>query len=180
MKEFIKTFALDETNNGLFDENMTFKEFEHLCKGKSFNNGLYRILDDEERTEAKTILKEISNHQIEDNINIFGRDWLGRYFAQQSPNETLLFDIIDGQVYKAAGDIDFLHDIVLVEDEQALLERELFDEWSKEKGNIVNRTHVAVIIHPLFFGGTLEAENLEIGDNKFNWEFTLELLNYQM
>jgi len=73
-----------------------------------------------------------------------------------------------------------LHDIILTEDNQVLLEKDVFDEWIKEPGNFISRTHVATILQPLFFGGDLNVDNLEVSDNKFNWEFTLELLGNQM
>lgn len=181
MKNFLITFTADDNDLELHkDLNISFQKFDQYYKGKSFNKSLYKVLNDEERNEAKLILGEISNHEIKNNINIFGRDWLGRYFAQQSPDRTLLFDVINGQVLNASGDIDFLYNVILVEDDQSLLEKEIFDEWIKESGNFIDRTHVATIIQPLFFGGTLEIDNLEVSDNKFNWEFTLGLLDNKM
>lgn len=177
MINFLKEFSVDNNiNKNLLNDNIG------LYRGISFNSGLYRILTQQEEKEAFEILSQIKNFQIKKTINIFGRDWLGRYFASQSENETLLFDIVDGQIYKTSGTINFLHNTIMTENNKEILEYELFLNYRKSNNfDFANKFKKCVgLTHPLFFGGYMDKENLEIIDNKFYWEFTLELINYEM
>lgn len=70
----------------------------------------------------------------------------------------------------------------MTENNKGILEYELFLNYRKANNfDFANKfKKCAGLIHPLFFGGYMDKENLEIIDNKFYWEFTLELINYEM
>jgi hypothetical protein len=175
-----KGLVLDGSWNQYLGLTELFTKFE----GKGFNSGIYRVLNTSDVEYWASILRE-AHPALEPNIIPFGYDWLGRVFAVNTDiqnteePEILLFCPFTGDILQLPFSPLEFHNEILHEPEdiEALLEKELFDEFTSNNpcSLLAHNTCVGLNI-PLFLNGNLDPENMKVVKMVSYWEITSQLI----
>ena len=162
------------------DLSKNFDQFSENLSGASYNNGLYRTFSGGDVSEWNEKLKEAFLF-LKSDIHCFGYDWLGRIFALdgsrvvQGEPQILLFEPGTGEALNIDSDIMAFHNEVLIEQADAALATNWFDEWSNNTSNSIKHNQCVGYKQPLFLGGIDETENVEVTNMEVYWDITLQL-----
>ena len=176
---FLRVFD-ENANNNITTFNTT-EDFLSYYSGHAFCNGLYRLISS---SEKNSWVKRINKLYPESagGISPFGVDWLGRCFAICTDknythfNQVVLFDICAVDAYVIPLNISDFHNIELCEHSEEALEKSLFEEWKKKTGKIITNTECCGLRIPLFLGGELAFENMEVSDIDVYWEIITQVV----
>lgn len=154
------------------------EDFIDLMNGKSFLNGMYRLfsINDVEKWNEIT---EKAFPKYKNYIVVFGYDWLGRIFAINKLNGTvLMFEPGTGEVLSIPVSFEDFHDSEIVEYHEDCLASEFFEEWYMDSNNYELQTSECVGYKvPLFLNGDDDIDNLEVSDMEVYWEIMMPLIN---
>lgn len=154
-------------NQGSIDSPESFLK---AFSGSSFKNGLYRIHDINDIAKWTKIVED-TFPKYKGNILVFGYDWLGRQFAQNSQTgKILLFEPGTGEVLNIPVDFVLFHDEEIAEYSEDSLASDFFEEWyeSDGGGDIPHDKCVGYKV-PLFLNGEDNISNLELSDIEVYW-----------
>lgn len=153
-------------------------EFMNNFAGKTFLNGLYRVHNKEDIAKWNEILKN-AFPKFENEIQVFGYDWLGRNFAlDKKRNIVLIFEPGTGEILNTQENFINFHNNEIVQYHDACLASNFFDEWFDKNGNyILQHNECAGYKIPLFLNGKDTIENLEVSDMEVYWEIMMPLMN---
>lgn len=173
---FSKFFEFVGINNS--EHFASVESFLKAYAGKSFLNGLYRLFRLSDISKWNEIVKK-SFPQCVERINVFGFDWLGRIFAMDLDNNTvLLFEPGTGEVLDIPANFIDFHNVEIAKYHQESLASNFFYEWYEVNDNyILTYDKCAGYKIPLFLNGKDEVENLEISDMEVYWEIMMPLMN---
>ncbi len=145
--------------------------------GATFENGLYRILDEGGASRWTQILARVMPSESSD-VMAFGQDWQGNLFGlrDSAPPCVLLFQIGTGDVFEVADSLDAFHDQELVEHAEEALSLSLWREWESHNRSGLRWRQCVGYRQPLFLGGDNKLSNLEISDAEVYWEILGQLL----
>ena len=105
------------------------EDFLKTFSGATFKNGLYRIHNINEISKWTEIV-ENAFPKYKGNILVFGYDWLGRQFAQNSQTgKILLFEPGTGEVLNIPVDFVNLHDEEIADYSEDSLASDFFEAW---------------------------------------------------
>lgn len=180
MYNFLALFNKTDTTKTSANTDPSYYKNSFLSEfqGQVFDNGLYRILDKDASLAALNRLQGLHVVSIKNaNPVIFGLDWLGRYYAydRTDTSYTTLFDVVEAETYTIEGDINFLHNTVLSENNKDFLEFDLFNEWHSQSRKSVGNNQCVSFKLPFFFGGQYEVSNLELSDIDVVWNLNIGL-----
>lgn len=138
--------------------------------GASFRKGMYRIHKVEDIGKWTKIVEE-AFPKYAGNILVFGYDWLGRQFAQNSQTgKILLFEPGTGEVLNIPVDFVQLHDEEIADYSEDSLASEFFEEWfGSEDGCEIPHDKCVGYKVPLFLNGDDNLSNLELSDMEVYW-----------
>ncbi len=150
--------------------------------GKTFNEGLYRVLLPSEIEQA-TNAARLAFPELAERITVFGYDWLGRKFAvdtgrlSKGVEQVLMLEVGAGEAMQIPADPIAFHNNELVEFPDDALAKPFFEEWKMiGKKSLCHDQCVGYKI-PLFLGGADEISNLEISDLSIYWHVCGQLRN---
>jgi hypothetical protein len=150
--------------------------------GRSFENGLYRVLVPVAVPRSTTIATE-AFPDFRGRILCFAYDWLGRFFAVESTrlvNEepaVLILEPGTGEALEVPCDISNFHDYELVDHADAALASTFFAEWLRH-GNAPPKYGQCVgYKRHLYLGGEDSVRNLELIDLEVYWGIAAQLLS---
>lgn len=127
---FSKFFEFVGINNS--EHFASVESFLKAYAGKSFLNGLYRLFRLSDISKWNEIVKK-SFPQCVERINVFGFDWLGRIFAMDLDNNTvLLFEPGTGEVLDIPANFIDFHNVEIAKYHQESLASNFFYEWYEE------------------------------------------------
>lgn len=165
---------------GLKDEKTVtgISEFMNIFSGRTFLNGLYRIHNAEDVEKWNEILKK-SFPKFQNDIQVFGYDWLGRNFALDMKRDVvLIFEPGTGEILNTQEKFVNFHNNEIPQYHDACLASNFFDEWFKANNNFILPHNKCVGYKvPLFLNGDDDIENLEISDMEVYWEIMMLLIN---
>lgn len=156
----------------------TVEDFLDTYGGRTFKNGLYRILKNEDVEKWNRIIGD-AFPRVNGCIQAFGYDWLGRLFAYNTDTSIVkLFEPGTGEVLDIGVDIVDFHDDEIVEYSNDCLASDFFDEWF-EKNNkyVLKYNECAGYKVPLFLNGNDNYENLEVSDMEVYWGIMTPLMS---
>ncbi|TWT34793.1 T6SS immunity protein Tdi1 domain-containing protein [Blastopirellula retiformator] len=150
--------------------------------GKTFNDGLYRVLradEVEEATEAGCLaFPELAQH-----ITVFGYDWLGRQFAADAGRrskgmpQVLMLGFGTGSALQIPVDPIAFHNDELVDYPDDALAKPFFLQWQAAARAKLKHYQCAGYKVPLFLGGAGDVDNLEVTDLSVYWHLCGQLRN---
>ena len=138
--------------------------------GYTFRNGMYRIHRLEDLPKWTNIVEE-AFPRYRGSILVFGYDWLGRQFAENSrTGKILMFEPGTGEVLSVPADFIAFHDEEIAEYSEDSLASEFFAEWfSSENGCEIPHDKCVGYKVPLFRNGRDDLSNLELSDLEVYW-----------
>lgn len=159
-----------------------YLELADACAGRSFDDGLYRLHDDESGPRALRLLEE-AFPEFAGTVVPFGQDWLGRQFALDMERRekrqplVLLFEPGTGEALDIPADFTSFHRDVLVNRRDDALASQYFDEWRGRNSSMVplGRNMCVGYRVPLFLGGEDSLDNLEVTDLEVYWDLSGQL-----
>ena len=153
-------------------------EFLEYCSGKSFLNGLYRIHNTADIPKWNDIAGR-AFPEFAGIIKVFGYDWLGRHFAVDSRDNTiLLLEPGTGEVLGIPADFVDFHNTEIAEFTDDCLAAGCFSEWYEASGHYeLLHSQCAGYKVPLFLNGQDTLDNLEVSDMEVYWEIMAPLIN---
>lgn len=154
------------------------EEFMSIFDGKTFLDGMYRTFKSSEIDKWNAIVGD-SFPLYKGKFTVFGYDWLGRVFAINNINGTvLLFEPGTGEVLDIPATFEDFHNIELVEYHEDSLASRFFESWQKENvGCVLERTDCVGYKVPLFLNGNDTLDNLEVSNMEVYWEIMMPLIN---
>lgn len=172
--EFFKSYSItaDAQNPpGEFPadiQDVGFKRVISALGGKTFENGLYRVLQIAQLDAARLVMERIFP-EYAGQIRPFAYDWLGRHFAidlKSSPEdpEILMLEVGAGEAMIVPGTIESFHDDVLLENRSAALASEFWEGWQELHPEPLAFSDCVGYKIPLFLGGEDDYPNLEVID----------------
>ena len=146
--------------------------------GETFANGLYRIFDSKDLAKWTEIVRK-AFPKFSQEIKLFGFDWLGRIFAVDLDDDTvLLFEPGTGEVIHIPVNLVDFHNEEMPQYPQDCLAINFFNDWYKANNNyVLKHNQCAGYEVPLFLNGKDTMENLEISDMEIYWEIMMPLMN---
>ena len=173
MFEKFYKFVGIESKEGVDSPEAFLKAFS----GATFKNGLYRIHNINEIAKWTGIVEEAFPN-YKGNILVFGYDWLGRQFAQNSQTgKILLFEPGTGEVLSIPADFVMFHDEEIADYSEDSLASEFFEEWyESESGCDIPHDKCVGYKVPLFLNGEDNISNLEISDMDVYWGLMGQML----
>lgn len=138
--------------------------------GCTFDDGLYRVHTAASSRMFTDLARQMFPEIAGDIGDCFGFDWLGRQFALRPGGAWLLEPGAgDARGIPDVGVAEF-HNVVLVDQSDAALAVNFFEEWSA-KGGPLPITFSACVGYriPLFLSGQDEVANLELTDMEVYW-----------
>jgi hypothetical protein len=158
-----------------------YTELADRFAGCSFENGLYRLHDEETGPRGMTWIAE-SFPQFVSRARPFGFDWLGRQFAVDSGRLeggqplVLLFEPGTGEVLQIPFSFSQFHE-QLDELREPALAGSFFARWTQANPELIplDIKQCAGYTVPLFLGGKDEVENLEVIDLEVYWSMSGQL-----
>lgn len=144
--------------------------------GASFGGGLYRVHDNETGPQALAFIAD-AFPEFAQRVCPFGYDWLGRQFAvdstrvQNGQPQVLLLEPGTGEALEIPVDFAAFHDEELVEQSDAALASNFFEDWSEANRRSLPllRSQCVGYKVPLFLGGNDTLDNLEVSDIDVYW-----------
>lgn len=171
MKIFLEKFA-QNTNT----QSLDLKGFNvlNIKENIVFDDGLYTLLSEKSSKKSLRVLRDNKIKYSDAELQIFAIDWLGRMYglAKNDEKYVYIFDIVESKVFKAKGDTNFFHDVILVEDNKSALDYKLFKKWHKRTKYLLEENECVSLKLPPFFGGKLEISNLEVLDIDVYWSLS--------
>ncbi len=176
LSNFLKNFETTaDAGNGAMDPavlnviNADFTECIAQLGGKTFSNGLYRVVRGDRIRQATAAIEE-AFPEYRGKIVAFGYDWLGRHFVldyrrvENNEPHILMLEIGAGEAMQIPVGIGEFHQREIVEYADAALAREFFTQWRKlNPTDIVYQQCVGYKV-PLFLGGRDTLDNLELSE----------------
>lgn len=152
-------------------------DFLKLMNGKSFFDGMYRFFSEDDLGKWTTIVEK-TFPKYSGKIHIFAYDWLGRAFAVNHINNTvLLMEPGTGDVLSAPVDLEEFHDTEIVDYSDDCLAAASFRKWMEQNGlESLPKNKCGGYKVPLFLGGADKLENIEVSDIEVYWEIMMALL----
>lgn len=150
--------------------------------GKTFEDGLYRVLRGDEVVEATQAAWAIFPQQAKTCV-VFAYDWLGRMFAADATRSedglplVLLLEVGTGDALAVPLNPIAFHDEELVGYADEALARSYFQEWKQENPDPIPHHQCVGYKVPLFLGGEDDLENLEASDLSVYWHICGELIS---
>lgn len=148
--------------------------------GKTFEEGLYRVLRGDEVIEATQAAWAIFPQHAK-TIVVFGYDWQGRQFAADAKRmsdglpQVLLLDVSYGEVFEVPCDPITFHNTEAVEYPDDTLGRAGFQEWKASNPTAIQHSEcVGYEVSP-FLGGEDDMENMEVSDLSVYWHLCGEI-----
>ncbi len=165
---------------GFADDNNIRSVDAFLIKydGFTFLNGLYRIHNAEDIAKWNEILKK-SFPKFQNDIQVFGYDWLGRNFALDTKRDVvLIFEPGTGEILNTQKNFVNFHNNEIPQYHNACLASDFFDKWFKANNHfILPHNKCAGYKVPLFLNGEDDIKNLEVSDMEVYWEIMMPLMN---
>ena len=170
---FEKTFIADNevvpTNNAHFP-NLALNELLNKYGGCSFNQGLYRVLNDKMQRLANEYI-QLAFPNYSGKAYPFACDWNANVFAV-SPNDAssnvVIFEPGSGECLISTYPLLAFHDC-LADESAELLKSATFHAWLSKGGVPLKYTQSATYKRPLFLGGKDDLVNLELSDTEVYW-----------
>jgi hypothetical protein len=150
--------------------------------GCSFENGLYRLHDAVTGPRATGWLATAFASWAS-NVRPFGYDWLGREFCvdyervEDGEPQVLLVDMEEDDAYFVPRSFRDFHE-TLMQEAEATLELGRWNEWAAANPDKLplRPSDCAAYKVPVFLGGQIGTELLEVTDIDVYWTLTSELL----
>ena len=157
-----------------------FREFITSYGGKSFNQGIYRVIKASHLSEIREKMEKIFP-ELTGQLMPFGYDWMGRFFAvdlkpEGDSPEILMLEIGTGDSYIIPGTIETFHNNDLVNHPNESLALKLWKKWQKTAPAPLENWQCVGNKIPLFLGGYDKISNLEVSDLAVYLEICGQLL----
>lgn len=171
-KNFKKFFHIKQFKNPFFkfSDNLAL-DFIKIYDGKTFDNGLFRVIKYEDVDKWKEILGA-TFIELQNDILPFAYDWLGRFFISimQNGNDIIyLADIgADELLEIPCGFLEFIEEEI-PENANACLAIDFFEEWLDNNRYEIPYKKCVGYKTPLFIGGDDDLDNLELMDLEVYW-----------
>lgn len=180
---FLEEFVMNSPfgNTGNLSAPMSIDSRGQLLKifgNTTTSNWAYRIFS----KEMAALFTEILEWYFEEytgRVEVFASVWNGILLAEDKNNkeQVLLFEPESAQVFEVPGNLDYFHNIQLVENRWPILREHLYVEWTSENKSIPGLRDCIGYKKPLFLGGLDSISNLEIIDMEVYWTVTGQLWN---
>ena len=153
------------------------ESFLKAFSGATFKNGLYRIHDINDIAKWTKIVED-AFPKYKGNILVFGYDWLGRQFAENSQTgRILLFEPGTGEVLNIPVDFVLFHDEEIADYSEDSLASDFFEEWyESEDGCDIPHDKCVGYKVPLFLNGEDNISNLELSDMDVYWNIMGQMM----
>ncbi len=188
-KKFLEKFSITndvgsssfESSKELVSEDLV--ETIRELGGKTFNNGVYRVLTGKKIPE---MTKELCNvfPECKNNIMCFGYDWLGRSFAVRLKSkrgekglQVLLLEPGAGEIMEISASIVDFHNYELVNHANDALAIDFYKQWQSINNKPIDPSQCVGYKVPLFLGGSDTIDNLELIDMDVYIEICGQLRN---
>lgn len=150
--------------------------------GKTFNQGVYRVLRPDQLADAKEAMERVFP-EFRGRIEPFGFDWLGRHFAldrrriENGKAQVLILEVGAGEAMQIPASVAEFHNVELVEYADDALSLPFWSRW--REGNPAALAHSECVGYqvPLFLGGADDLPNLEVMDLSVYVEICGQLRN---
>ena len=185
---FSKNFSMDKDTLSIGNEMATNpfadSQLNELMKqfgGKSFNNGLYRILAPESITQWNSLVIHAFPN-FTGRITCFAMDWLSRIFAIDTVRlvdgkpSILMFEPGTAQALEIPNNLESFHESELIEYRDAALSESFYKQWIAQGGVAPNSKQCVGYKVPLYLGGNDIIGNLELSDVEVYWGIAAQLI----
>jgi len=157
-----------------------FDALIHRFGGRSFRQGLYRVVPRPELT-AWTAVVTSAFPAYQGQVGVFAFDWLGRAFGcvtDRLENErpgVAMFEPGTGQVLEIPCNVVDFHESELIDFADAALADAFHRLWLADGGSVPERHQCIGYRKPLFLGGSDDVSNLELCDLDVYWGLAAQL-----
>jgi len=188
LKNFLTHFLCDEASeleSSVAAEsphapaNLSFL-WEHF-PGRSFNDGLYRIMSKKHLTWSIEFVALAFPH-LANTIICFSYDWLGRLFAldlkrvEQGDQAILMLEPGTGQSLEIPANMESFHNNELIVNADAALASSFYHNW-RASGGVAPKIGECIGYRKLLFlGGEDSIRNLELTDIEVYWHLSAQLI----
>jgi len=136
--------------------------------GTDFGDGLYRVMTEQGSIQAKRYLNT-AFPELENRLDPFGVDWLGRIFSVRSDQKTIvLAEPGTAELLDIPLELFDFHKIELAHHSDAALAESFYMQWSTDQCVSYRK--------PLFLGGADVIDNLELSDMDVYWTLTSQMI----
>lgn len=170
--------ALDDSHRGYRE----LRHFRDETGGASFCNGLYRTVSDADHALFVARVAQ-AFPGFAGRIFPLAFDWLNRIFCADfdrivdAKPQLLIFSHLNDRVFDMPVDIDYFHNVDLIEQRNGLLESDLFEQFLRNQQLAqLPYSQCAGFALPLFLDGEYELANMELNDVEVEWELTAQML----
>jgi len=152
-----------------------------MLSGKTFDNGIYRILTDSQKREIDAQI-ELAFPEFSGRISSFAADWLGRIFAEDSQRfenggkGIVMFEPGTAQALEIPCDIELFHDDELINYREEALASSFYEEWLKSGGVAPNSLECIGYDVPLYLNGADGIGNLRLSNLEVYWHLSSQLI----
>ena len=169
---FSKSFVVtaDEGNPASeFPDGIDDNKFRRIVSefgGKTFNNGLYRVLQIQQLDAVKVAIERVFPEYM-GSVRPFAYDWLGRHFAvdlRSKEPSILLLEVGAGEAMIIPADIDTFHKSTLSAFTNSALASDFWEDWYNMHPTPLAFQDCVGYKIPLFLGGEDDIPNLEVTD----------------
>lgn len=179
LNEFFRFFNVKEKclkRIQLASKDIGFREVMENYGGMSFGKGMYRLLLCNDIPIWNRVI-EAAFPQFEGNIKCFGFDWLGRIFALDIKNNSvLMFEPGTGDILSLNCDFTTFHEEEIPHYHEACFASQFFAEWNKHYHKELDYKQCVGYKVPLFLNGDDTIDNLEVSDMDVYWHVCTSLL----
>lgn len=150
--------------------------------GKTFNNGLYRVLQPDQ-VPAATQAMEGAFPEYRGRIVPFAFDWLGRHFAsdrgrlENGISQVLMLEVGAGEAIEIPASVLDFHNTELVDYSDDALAAPFWRQWRSQNPKDLAFADCVGYKVPLFLRGTDVLDNLEVIDLSVYVEICGQLRN---
>jgi hypothetical protein len=148
--------------------------------GKTFNDGLYRVVHADDIQPITEIVKE-AFPEFDDRLVPFGFDWLGRVFAVDKSRivnghkQVTMVEFGAGEAMQIPCSAIEFHESELINFADDALSRPFYDQWRLTYTDSLTYEKCVGYRVPLFLNGSDTVDNLEVSDRAVYWEFCRQL-----
>lgn len=152
-----------------------------LYGGKSFNNGIYRILPFQELSQWDGLV-ESAFPSFAGRLTCFAIDWLGRIFTldagrlENGHPGVLLLEPGTAEALEIPCDIESFHEKELIKYREEALAESFYRQWLDQGGMPPQVSQCVGYKRPLFLGGSDTVNNLVISDLDVYWTISAQLI----